>query len=639
MSSPSERAPNDPRSGDVEYTSPLDSPAEVSVNGKDIIGGTPPMPTAAPSTALDGLAQALTPKRAVSYLRVSTRDQAARGGGDNEGFSIPAQRDANRHKAAAMGAIVIKEFVDRGASARSANRPELQAMLEYLGDHDVDFVIVHKLDRLARSRVDDVAISQALGASNVRLVSTTESIDESPSGMLLHGIMSSIAEFYSRNLAAEVVKGMTQKARSGGTNGRAPIGYRNFPTVDAEGRELRTVIIDAERAPLVKRAFSEYATGAWTIADLSEHLATLGLTTVPTPRRPSKPMTESLLHKVLTNPYYKGFVRFQTVYYPGRHEALIDESTWNLVQNVLATHVNGERTRRHPHYLKSSLYCGQCKERMIVTVARSASGERYPYFVCAGRHAKRTACTQRAVLIADVEKAIVEHYRTASMPHASRIDLEAALRAEMRSMRTQTEDALQRAQAERAKFERQQEKLMQAHYDGAIPLDLLAKEQDRISKALTRINSVVRASAVEAEDLERTLSQALDLAENCGVAYQNAPDHIRRQINQALYERLEIHSDLERSGEPLVSASPRPPFDTLLGASAAGRTPRASGTLGQAATEPAGNKKAVGSSRSLTAFHHVEGLNTKPMVGVTGFEPATSSSRTTRATKLRHTPN
>ena len=30
--------------------------------------------------------------------------------------------------------------------------------------------------------------------------------------------------------------------------------------------------------------------------------------------------------------------------------------------------------------------------------------------------------------------------------------------------------------------------------------------------------------------------------------------------------------------------------------------------------------------------------NTKPLVGVTGFEPATSSSRTKRATKLRHTP-
>ena len=89
---------------------------------------------------------------AVSYLRVSTREQAERGGTE-EGFSIPAQRDANRRKATSIGALVVKEFVDRGESARSANRPELQRMLRYLKDTpDIDYVIVHKLDRLARNR-------------------------------------------------------------------------------------------------------------------------------------------------------------------------------------------------------------------------------------------------------------------------------------------------------------------------------------------------------------------------------------------------------------------------------------------------------------------------------------------------------
>ena len=72
----------------------------------------------------------MTPKYAVSYLRVSTRGQAERGGGHDEGFSIPAQREANKKKAATLGAIVGKEFVDRGASAKSADRPQLQAMLE-----------------------------------------------------------------------------------------------------------------------------------------------------------------------------------------------------------------------------------------------------------------------------------------------------------------------------------------------------------------------------------------------------------------------------------------------------------------------------------------------------------------------------
>ena len=127
-----------------------------------------------------------------------------------------------------MGALIVKEFADRGESARSANRPGLQKMLAYLTqDGRIDYVIVHKLDRLARNRADDVEINRAFDEAGVRLVSTSENIDQTPGGMLLHGIMSSIAEFYSRNLAAEVVKGLGEKARADSTIGRAPLGYLN----------------------------------------------------------------------------------------------------------------------------------------------------------------------------------------------------------------------------------------------------------------------------------------------------------------------------------------------------------------------------------------------------------------------------
>ncbi|WP_341729762.1 recombinase family protein [Brooklawnia sp.] len=127
---------------------------------------------------------------AVSYLRVSTREQVERGGTD-EGFSIPAQREANTRKAAELGARVVREFVDAGESARSADRDGLQEMLAFITASRVTFCIVHKLDRLARNRADDVAIHQALLSAGVTLVSATESIDQTPSGMLVHGIMSS----------------------------------------------------------------------------------------------------------------------------------------------------------------------------------------------------------------------------------------------------------------------------------------------------------------------------------------------------------------------------------------------------------------------------------------------------------------
>ena len=115
---------------------------------------------------------------------------------------------------------MIEEFVERGESAKTADRPELQRLLEFVAEHPVKYVIVHKVDRLARNRADDVAINLALKQAGAELVSVSENIDQTPSGLLLHGIMSSIAEFYSRNLATEVIKGSVQKAKNGGTPGR-----------------------------------------------------------------------------------------------------------------------------------------------------------------------------------------------------------------------------------------------------------------------------------------------------------------------------------------------------------------------------------------------------------------------------------
>ena len=288
-------------------------------------------------------------KTAVTYLRVSTADQATRGGRE-EGFSIPAQREANTRKAASVGATIVEEFVDAGESATSAKRPELQRMLAYVREHPVDYCIVHKLDRLARSRADDVAIHFALKQAGVTLVSTSENIDETPSGMLMHGIMSSIAEFYSRNLANEVTKGLVQKASLGGTVTRAPLGYKNVHVTDELGRVNRTVEIDPARAHLVTWAFYRYAEGDATLSTLLEQLTDRGLTTRATPKWPSKPLNVNALHRMLRHPYYKGEIHYRGVIYPGLHEPLVDPQTWQQVQDLLTAHntagIHSCRSRR-----------------------------------------------------------------------------------------------------------------------------------------------------------------------------------------------------------------------------------------------------------------------------------------------------
>jgi site-specific DNA recombinase len=507
------------------------------------------MATLEPGGLVDGV-------NAAVYLRVSSKEQAEKGG-EAEGFSIPAQREACKRKAESLSAAVVAEFVDRGESAKTADRPELQRLLAYVREHPVKYVIVHKIDRLARNRADDVAINLALKQAGVELVSVTENIDQTPSGLLLHGIMSSIAEFYSRNLATEVIKGTTQKAKNGGTPGRAPVGYLNVRRID-NGREVRTVEVDPERGPLIAWAFEAYATGEWTIRRLLAELNGRGLTTAPG-KRGGKPLTVSHLHRLLRHPYYVGMVCYRGAVYPGKHAPLTSRETWAHVQERLtAKNLSGEKDREHPHYLKGSIYCGDCGSRLIVCHAKGRGGT-YPYFICSGRQRDKASCTQRALRIERVERAVADYYATVQLSEDEASTVRAFLKEEVSKLRLEAEHERTSQERRKHKLEGERKKLLDAHYAGAIPLDLLKSEQDRLTTEIQAADDRLTAIASDFAKAESNLQRAIMRAGDCHAAYNEASARVRRQFNLAFFERLHIDNDY------IVTGTLAEPFDSLLG--------------------------------------------------------------------------
>ena len=492
--------------------------------------------------AEDGFAQA------VIYLRVSTKEQAEMGG-EPEGFSIPGQRAACKRKADSLGAVVAEEFVDRGESAKTANRPELLKMLRYLQENPVQYVIVHKVDRLARNRADDVVISMEIQKSGATLVSCSENIDETPSGLLLHGIMSSIAEFYSRNLATEVVKGMNQKAQRGGTNHKAPLGYRHVRMMQ-NGREARGVEFDPERASLVKWAFEAYAEGDWTLARLLAELTDRGLTSRPGPHTPSKPIGMGVLHRMLRNPYYTGVVTYQGVSYPGKHEALIDRKLFERVQSMLTAHnCAGERQYVHNHYLKGSVFCGTCGSRLAITNSRGRRGKVYDYFYCLGRQRDPSSCDWSVIRVAEVERRIAEHYRTVQLPDARISETREILRQALSLRRAEAESEEKTLTLRIQRLTNERQKLLNLHYADAVPLELFRQEQERITRGLEHARDQLADVSLEFEAIEKNLTRALELARDCHAAYEAADENIRRLFNQAIFEKLTVHHDGEVTHE------------------------------------------------------------------------------------------
>ena len=112
------------------------------------------------------------------------------------------------------------------------------------------------------------------------------------------------------------------------------MGYTNVQTI-INGRPARQVVIDEARADHVRWAFETYASAPdMALTKLTDFLADRGLTIRATAKQPERPLKRSHVHRMLTNRYYLGYTSFRGVEYPGVHEPLIDEDTFQRVQRA-----------------------------------------------------------------------------------------------------------------------------------------------------------------------------------------------------------------------------------------------------------------------------------------------------------------
>ena len=143
-------------------------------------------------------------KMKVAYIRVSTVEQ-------NEARQMEAMK----------GFGIDKYFIEK-KSGKDADRPQLQALLEFVREGDT--VYIHSLDRLARSTKDLLAIVEQLQAKGVELHSNKESIDTSTAtGKLMLTMLGAIAEFERQNLLERQREGIAIAKEQGKYKGRKQV--------------------------------------------------------------------------------------------------------------------------------------------------------------------------------------------------------------------------------------------------------------------------------------------------------------------------------------------------------------------------------------------------------------------------------
>jgi len=492
-------------------------------------------------------------KRAVIYLRVSTPRQARTDVG-SDGFSLETQRAKAYAEAAKLDAYVLDEYLDTETGTNTTGRRQLQAMLTRLeAQRDIDYVIIFKLDRFARNRLDDAQMTLLIHQAGAQLVSCSEHIDSSRVGKLNHGILASVNEYFSDNLSHELREKMMTKVKKGGTPGVCSLGYLNVRE-NIDGKNIGIVHVDPERGPIIQWALEAFATGDYTIISLHEQLVALGLTTRPTARQGGKLVTKSFVGRMLRNPYYTGIVTWGGVQVKGNHPPLISIETFARNQAILDSHRPGEKQRTHPHYLRSSIVCRRCGSRMCFTKAKGRGGV-YDYFFCIGRHQKRNECDLPYLLVPNVETGIEEHYQTKRLTddqiETLRQKLLDALDTRSAHAKRETKRQTKRVQV----LEAQRDKLLDAFLVGSVPVDVLKRKQDTLTTEIGHAEAGLRAANMETETVEGLIHKALNMLRDAHWAYQHASPQGRRHWNQAFFDFIEVDHEgqiYSRLAEPFA---------------------------------------------------------------------------------------
>jgi site-specific DNA recombinase len=566
-------------------------------------------------------------KRAVLYLRVSSRDQLETDY-DDDGLSIAGQRERCTQKATEHQAAIVDEYIERAESAKTNHRPALTAMLRRIKEQrDVDYVILWKVDRFARNRRDDANMLFEIELAGARLISATENIDQTPAGRLMHGMLASFAEYYSRNLANEVIKGATEKAKRGGTPNRAPLGYLNVREQLPKGGEVRTVVIDPKRGPIIVWAFETYATGLYSLADIAMLLEARGLCSRGSRRQAPQPLSLARVHELLSNTYYAGTVTYRGKQYEGRHPRLISQELFDQVQAVLQSHRQaGERDRKHQHCLKGTLRCGTCGYRLVYS-RNKGNGGTYEYFVCPRN--QRGECPQGYQPVDLVEAAVEDHYATVALTETECDEVRRAIGEGLGERVASAQQEIDNAQGVLQQLKEEERKLLHMHYEDRISSELFDEEQTRLRRRREDAETLIASLNLRYDDVAATLDLALEIiGEDLHDLYRRGDDTIRRLINQAIFKALYV------CDETITQADLAEPFAALRAFYNAIRgIPNTTETT---TTVPNGaGYLARGNAKAPVPWEEREpydvGSISNAMVELAGLEPATSWVRSRRS--------
>ncbi|MFA7652271.1 MAG: recombinase family protein, partial [Candidatus Omnitrophota bacterium] len=274
--------------------------------------------------------------------------------------------------------LEVTDVFTESKTAKEPGREVFNTMLKRIEKENIEGILAWHPDRLARNSIDGGKIIYLIDIGKIKeLKFPTYRFDNTAYGKFMLSIVFGQSKYYVDNLSENVLRGLRQKLRRGEYPSTAPLGYLN---------DLRThtIVIDPEKAPLVRKAFELYATGNHTFESVGVKLRDAGLIGT----RGGSPDNRAI-ELILKNTFYYGVFKYKGEFYEGSHPPLISKALFDKAHAVLASRNKPHNPKKDLFVFRGFIRCGECG---CLVTAETKKG--HYYYHCTKRKIK---CSQRYI--------------------------------------------------------------------------------------------------------------------------------------------------------------------------------------------------------------------------------------------------
>ena len=424
-------------------------------------------------------------KKAVAYCRFSSDNQRSE--------SIDAQIRAIKDYCKRNKYVLSHIYSDQALSATTDDREQFQQMISDSKKGDFQFIIVHKLDRFARNRYDSAVYKKKLRDNGVEVKSVLENLDNSPEAVILESVLEGMNEYYSKNLAREVRKGLNENALKAKHNGGTPpLGY----DVD----DNKHYIINEREADSVRLIFDLYLNnyGYGLIAD---RLNNDGYVT-----KYGFKFSKNSIRDILTNEKYRGCYVWNKrkskktgnrvykedkdiIKIDGAMPRIVSDDVFYKVQDKLGKIKKPRKKTNFEYILTGFIECADCGYSFCGGQAtRSRNGTYLPRYMCTNRK-KKLGCKNKSIRADHLENAVINCIKETFLTDDAINMLSVKIKQyiDSHNNNNDNDNKINDLKCEMNKIKKHQEKLLDLYLDEKISIDILNLKSEKIDNQLNII--------------------------------------------------------------------------------------------------------------------------------------------------------